>query len=118
MIKKKPKNWKKNSASLTIKDNASGIKCDDLPTALSPAGKMSTKEGSLHEHSMGLKQALVTIGTKEKYNEFGEIECIEGFDIYTKCKDEEFALKISSLSFDDIPIEDVKKIFHQVPEQK
>lgn len=91
-----------NSATLSITDDSKGIAEQDIGDALSPAANSNKHQYSLHEHGMGLKAALVSLGSKYNYDKNGNIKSISGFSITTKTKDMKQPLIINKLHFGDI----------------
>ena len=71
-----------------IKDNASGIKFEELGDAISPGAKANSSGKSLNEHGLGMKQAIAATGKLEY--------------LKTKTKHENEAVVINKFSFGNI----------------
>lgn len=95
-------------AKIIISDDAGGISLDDLGRALSPAAMSGKHLSSLHEHGLGLKLALRSLGTYENHTKDGEITSISGFEILTKTKNDNVVHKINKMCFSDIEVEEIK----------
>jgi hypothetical protein len=74
-------------AYMEVSDNATGIKSDRLAHCLSLAAKPESS-GTLHEHGLGMKTAIMSLG-KLDY-------------LITKTKDEDFASRIDELTIGKI----------------
>jgi hypothetical protein len=70
--------------------------------ALSPAANSGKYKDSLHEHGMGLKIALYSLGTTHQ-----KPHGLVGFKLFTKHRDDNCITKIQNLSYSDISDEPV-----------
>lgn len=80
-------------AFVIVKDDAKGIPLAVLPKALSPAALAQGNADSLHEHGMGMKNAIASIG---------ELKTLT-----TKTLEDRLAYQINKLKFGTIPVEEV-----------
>lgn len=102
------KSLKRDSfAKVIISDDSKGISLDDLGRALSPAAMSGSQTSSLHEHGLGLKLAIRSLGSTEEKTSNGDVSAISGFEILTKTENDKCAHRITKMCFDDVDVEEI-----------
>jgi septum formation topological specificity factor MinE len=103
----KNKQLDREDAQLIITDNASGITFDNLALALSPAACSGLRKNSLHEHGLGMKTAICSLGTSVKRDSNNTIVNFVDFEIITKTSQDSLAHRISEMHFGQISVDEI-----------
>lgn len=90
----------KEKASIIVTDDAGGIPFSKMHLVLSPAALAGCSSDPLNEHGMGMKTALVSLGTKEGSN--GEVT---GFNLATKTKDDDKVYVVNKIAWGELDVD-------------